>query len=171
MKYLIVLLLILTNAAKADTMELVAGSITEHFIAPYGTEWFTRKLGDRGKLIYNPLYALRYTKEYKDYYKTVSIFYGNNSIGYPMMGGTFSYGWKALKDHLYYGGVIGAYYQEIGLDNPTSFMDKIINTGMVPVLGVEINGKINIGFESFLKVNNLITPILSSTSISFGINI
>lgn len=180
MKKLILILIVvfLCSFSKADTTsyEVVGGSITEHLVlGPNDPQAaFQTKIGDGGKLIYNPLYGIRTVTENDSRYYSFAGFAGDNSIGEPMYGGMASAGIKVLDQHLYLGGVFGTYgqsdssYLQSG-DIPFKW-GMIGDTDIVPIVGIEANVKINLSDSTYLKLNNLVTPILTNTSLSFGIH-
>lgn len=156
------------------SMELMGGSITEHFIAPRGTTYFINKIGDNGKLIYNSLLGVRFVSEDGDWvdhaktYYTVALFTGDNSVGQTMTGGYGSYGYKVFHNLVYIGGALGAYTQPVSETNPTTLYDKVLNSGITPIMGIELDIKVPVTEQTYLKLHNLITPILSNSSIGLG---
>lgn len=168
---MLLVLLLLTFSSQAQTsLEIVGGSITYHLINPGDATQFSNKMSADGKLIHNPLIGIQEVHELKDEYWSLGVFVGENSIGQDIAGFKYSTGEK--MGHWYIGFVIGAYEQ-----SSSGFYDKgivpfqvakIDDTGIVPVVGVELNYKIVLTRDSYLKLNNIVSPAITNSSISLG---
>lgn len=183
MKFFVFALLFVTaSVAHADSIEVVGGSITAHLL-PFSTyspkvdpyKSLAGQLGQNTGVIANPLFGLRYVGEDERTYWTAAGFFMENSVGQPSAGFLTSLGRKFFNGHLYAGGVLGAYeqcdscYIESGLW-PYKFT-TIGDTDIVPVIGIEINFRVNISEKYYLKLNNIVTPLLTNTTIGFGIEL
>ena len=166
MKSIIFIILLICPAVFADNTELIVGGLTYHmFLDPDITENFSNKVGFQGALIANPIVGLGYTyvDEETKLYDSYRGFIGQNSIGQPMIGGMYFYG-KQLKG-IDLGMGIGAYIQD-----DSQFKKRGIDVGsnIIPIYGFEINPKIMLDNKKFIKFNNLISPLLIISTLSFG---
>ena len=164
-------MLLLSLQSSADSMEIIGGSLTYHIIGD-NFENFSNKLSSNGRLIDNPLYGIQYTIENGAYYESLALFSGDNSVGTQILGVKAAKGIKI--GNIYFGLAFGAYEQ----DN-TEFSNrgivpfqvgKIGTTGIVPIFGGEVNYKIELGKDIFVKINNVISPILINTTLSLGMS-
>lgn len=162
-------LLLLTINSVAD-VEVVGGSLTYHLIDYSNAVQYSNKLSNDGRLIDNPILGIQYVKESRLTYESIGVFTGENSIGKDILGLKLSTGEK--MSNLYLGVVIGAYEQ-----STKSFRDKNIvpfqvgqvgDVGIVPLVGVELNYKIKVANKIYVKINNVVTPILTNSTISLG---
>src|ERR1019366_4965849 len=95
---------------------------------------------------------------------------GSNSVGKQMAGFLYTEGIEisGLQVGITYGGYEqeSKYYDNLGLN---SF--RVVNISgidLVPVLGLQVNYKIKLSDDYYLKLNNLIDPVLFNTTLSFG---
>lgn len=166
MKSIFFIILLISPAIFADSKEFIIGGLTYHmFLEPDVTEKFTNKVGFSGALIANPMLGLGYTyvDDSTKLYDSYRGFIGENSIGQPLIGGMYFYG-KELKG-IDLGMGIGAY-----IEDDSKFKQRGIETGsnIIPIYGFEINPKIILNNKKFIKFNNLISPLLIISTISFG---
>lgn len=157
---------------RADSIEVLGGSITEHLENANGAASYNaHKLSGDGRLIANPMMGLRLMKENDRRYDAYTVFGGQNSPGFAMGGTTVSTGWKFSG---FYAGLVGGFY----LQSDSKFLAtgeipfkwfKVNGTDFVPVFGCEINYKVDLTDKVYVKVNNLITPILTNSSVSVGL--
>jgi hypothetical protein len=154
-----------------SSIEVVGGSLTYHpFDTDHTASYYTDKVSNNGKLIDNPLLGIQYSTEDKDYYKSAALFVGDNSIGQNIAGFKVSEGFKTCN--FYVGAVLGAYEQDdstFSKDGITPFqIAKTGTTGIVPVVGGEVNYKVIVNREMYLKLNNIISPAITNTTLSLG---
>lgn len=154
--------------SQARTLEVIGGGLTYHLWG-YSYPDYVGKLIDDGSLIANPLVGVGYTNEDASSYASYKVFFGDNSLGYPIGGFTTGHGVRLGRWHL--GLVIGGYLQDD---------DEYFNRGIVPfslttgraafvlIGGVEANYDIPLNDKCFLRINNLITPALTNHTLSFG---
>lgn len=174
MLLVIILTLILSSFSRADSaIELIGGSITYHVIDDGASSKYVTKLNGDGRLIFNPLLGAKYLSQETYTYWSASAFTGKNSIGSYMNGAMMSYGLHTTN--LYVGGVIGGYEQDDdafrsqGIDPYR--LAEINNQGLVPIVGVEINYKVDLNNLFYLKLNNILSPVITNTSLSIGSNL
>lgn len=179
MKYLTILLLLCSTSFAQEVTkerEILGGSITEHYF-PAGRQHFITKLGDDGKLIYNPMLGVRTVEHDSDYsYTSKSYFVGNNSIAKPMAGFVYSSGFKV--DNWQVGALVGAYAQDarpfydrnIQLFYLVIPIQPVVDSGLAitPLIGVELNYKIKLSEHTHFIWMNVITPVLYNTNIGIG---
>lgn len=173
---ILVLILALNAFAEQSSFEIIGGGITYHIMDQGGAQYYTQKISNDGRLIFNPTLGFGIvhkieTPEYvTDQYASLKVFTGANSVGKPMNGVIMGYGWK--YGPLYFGPVLGGYFQD-----DKEFEDQgvipfrlfeVNHVGFVPILGAELDMKFNINKDCYLKLNNLISPIVTNTSLSFG---
>lgn len=171
--YIILSILFSSLLVRAEdrNLELMMGSITYHLIN-FGDvpKNFTNKLSSDGRLISNFLIGVQLIREDQVYYDSIGVFTGQNSIGDTIGGVKWSSGIHYNK--LYIGGVLGAYVQDnrkFEHDGIRPFyIDEVNGTGVVPVVGVEVNYKINLSNKTYIKFNNIISPLLTNSSLSLG---
>ena len=164
MKYIIFILL-LSTYSWANSIEFLTGGITYHlFNDPSVSQNYVTKLSGDGALIYNPLYGIRYTVDDKMFYNSYSFFGGENSIGQNMGGGLYSFG--VLDSNVQLGFALGAYLQNGELFNQQ--VDTFTNGNIIPLYGFEFNYKVDLGNKCFIKLNNLLTPLLYNATIGIG---
>ncbi len=168
---LCVLLLSSTLALAEDTDELILGSLTYHLIGG-GSEEFSNKLSQDGRLIDNFLIGYQFTETHLNLYDSLAIFGGDNSVGKPIGGFKFSTG---VTDKTWYlGPVIGGYvqnniyFERVGLQ-PLDF-GPANGVALVPIIGVELNYRINLNKKYFIKFNNILTPALTNLTLSAGVS-
>lgn len=172
MKYLV--LLLLSAAAHAESsFEVIGGSLTYHVIDTSGrTNLYSNKVSTDGRLIANPILGFQYTDQGIYEYQCIALFTGQDSVGGPIFGAKYSSGFRF--GNWYVGYVLGAYEQnDKGYDNlgivPFQ-VAKTGNTGVVPVLGVEADYKIVLSRDTYVKLNNIISPVITNTTISLGVS-
>lgn len=162
------LVLLLPVVLKADSFELMAGSLTYHTLVDHSvTDYFPHKISNDGNLIYNQLYGIGYINNQDLVYQSFRVFAGNNSIEEPMVGGAYSFGFSLKNwDN---GLVIGGYFQD-----GASFSKKInylwALSDFIPLVGFEFNYKIMLSDKIFIKINNYLSPIITNHSLSIGQN-
>lgn len=162
------------TASKSDysvSLEGLAGGITYHLVdTDAASAHYIYKLNANGRLIYNSLWGYGVLVEDNKNYFAIKTFLGDNSVGLPMMGSMLSYGWK--WHGLYYGPVLGVYfenddaYRAMGVQPFRIAEDG--SMGIVPIIGIELNYRIDLTDRVYLKLNNVITPYLTNTSLSLG---
>jgi|ERR1035437_440174 hypothetical protein len=174
MKYLLFLLLFpIFCFADIQSNELVLGSLTYHLIdGPPISNKFQNQVSPDGRLIDNFLIGFSHIDENNEHeYFSYTLFTGENSLAKPIGGFKLSTG--KTDGGLYIGIVTGAYFQ-----NNRDFTDQDINgvltsvdwhsTGLVPIVGMEINYVLfHIG-DIYLKLNNILTPVLTNHTFSIG---
>lgn len=173
---MIALLLLLSSMAHAtDSLEVIGGSLTYHLeSSDNGPMPYDHTLTPDHELIDNPLFGLGYIHEAPNhYYWSAKLFGGENSVGKAMTGIDGSYGYRL--GNWYFGGVAGGYIQNnkefynAGVISPS--IAEWGDTGLVPIIGGEANYRINLSDRTYLKWNNLLTPMLYNMSLSFGVDL
>lgn len=172
MKYLLLLFFPIFCFADIQSNELVLGSLTYHLLdGPPASYKYQNPVSPDGRLIDNFLIGYSHIEENKDReYFSYTIFTGENSLAKPIGGFKISSG--KTDGRLYIGIAVGAYFQ-----NNRDFTDQGLgdvlpvdwhSTGMVPILGLEINYILfHIG-DTYIKLNNVITPVLTNNTFSIG---
>jgi hypothetical protein len=155
--------------AMAD-VEVIGGSLTYHLLDLGTSDYYSNKLTKNGRLLNNPMFGLAYTEHASVFFVTQTVFGGSNSVGKQMAGFLYTEGIEisGLQVGITYGGYEqeSKYYDNLGLN---SF--RVVNISgidLVPVLGLQVNYKIKLSDDYYLKLNNLIDPVLFNTTLSFG---
>ncbi len=177
------LLALLISSASADaipeapppvphmwSVEILGGGLTYHFVANSPSR-FSNKISSDGRLISNLTYGLgvAYTDFVNSFYIAVHLFQGNNSVNQPINGGTLSI--DAITKYCDVGFVVGAYVQNDYDFISAGIAPFSITSGanaIVPIIGLEINPKFAFGDRYYVKLNNIITPIITNHSLSLG---
>ena len=169
---LLAIILLSLSCNATESYELVGGGLTYHIMVPIRSRNFSNKVSEDGRLIDNPIIGIQRVVESRDYYTSLGAFTGANSVGDTILGMKYSTG--ARIEHWYLGIVLGAYEQ------PThTFYDrnivpfqlaKIGDVGIVPVVGWEVNYRINLSRSYYLKLNNIVSPMITNTTISVGVS-
>lgn len=172
MKYIFLLIFFSINCF-ANTFEVIGGGLTYHITADNSvSKQFSNQISTDGKLIDNPIVGISYTDENKDEFMSYILFTGQNSFNEGMTGILFENGY--VYNRWQYG--IGAgVYAENSIDwneyhAIPFYLCKIGNAGIVPVFGGVLNYKIPLNKTTYFKINNIISPILTNSSLSFGWN-
>lgn len=175
MKVLLSSLLVLvfsTIACASDTIELVGPGLTMHVIDGGVSDKYVNKISSNGRLILTPQIGIRKTNVDKwGTYNSLALFAARNSIGSPIYGGFGATGAEFFK--FFDAGLVYGFY----IQNDEDFRARGIepfsmwgNTNAaVPLFGIELNVKIRIEDNVFIGFNNIITPILTNTSLSLGL--
>jgi hypothetical protein len=132
---------------------------------------FAHKVSNDGTLIANPLGAYRLIKnEDGGWYESRGLFGGENSIGEAMVGGMASQGFEF--SHMRLGIAAGGYFQDNQKFRDRNVEPFSINLGsrygLTPLLGVEFQINMPISGSTYLTIYNLVTPILTNTTIGLG---
>lgn len=172
---IIIFLQIIVSSCRADEVEVIAGSITEHFYTQGYHPEHKFNLGDHDRLIFNSVYGLRYNFTSPEWsskrYLSLAGFYGENSVGLPMAGAMTSLGYNLFNRHLSLGIVLGAYWQNnkdylATGGYPFQWLEADNGDALVPILGAEVGFSTGVGHDMALKLNTLITPLLTNTTLS-----
>lgn len=171
----LLLLLLLCGPVFAKTeKEIGFGSFSYHLLGDsVSFSQLENKVSSDGRLISNGMVSFKSTSVQHREYTSDAIFAGQNSVAKPMAGYMAARGAYA-SENLQLGFVYGFYIQDNreflnrNIVNPFSlFQSSKIN--IVPVVGAEINYKINITQKHFIKINNIITPAVTNHTVSFGV--
>jgi hypothetical protein len=164
-------MLLLSLQTPTDSVEIIGGSLTYHLL---GNDFDSNsnKVSNDGRLIANPLFGLQYTTENNAYYESMALFSGDNSVGTQILGVKAAKGIKI--GNLYLGLALGAYEQDDTEFNNRGIIPfeigRLGTTGIVPVFGAEVNYKIVSYKDVFVKINNIISPVLTNTTLSVGVS-
>lgn len=158
MRYLLLVLLLSTNLLAKKTNEVVAGGYVYHPIH------FSEKI-PRG--LWRPILAFKHTTYSSDTYMSYVGFMGADCIDSPITGAAFSTGFNF--EYLDVGSIVGAYKY-----NRKAWKDANVNIGTIlpflPIIGLELNFKYQITDKLGVKFNNIITPVITNSSMSLIIN-
>ena len=168
---LIFLFLLCCQAYADESIELLGGSITWHTPLNGSNDGAnTNKLSKDGSLIDNPLFGVRLTDTKGIAYDSVAVFGGENSIGKQMGGAMYSTGYVVNKWDV--GLVVGAYLQNTNDFYNSGLQPFRVGTegpnDICPIIGAEFNYKIDLSDNMYLKINNVITPVITNNSLSLG---
>lgn len=160
---------------KKDSIELMYSVYTYHLTNPENIgNKYENKVSKDGRLIDNPMFGIGFKTVVDTAYQTNNFFGGQDSVGSPIFGIMRATGYRSSWG-FHAGFVYGAYF----MNNKTWVERGIMHTNalkvsdassIVPLIGVEISQEIPLGKTIYLKLNNLITPVLTNHSVSFGIN-
>lgn len=169
-KYLLFILLF-SSIAKADSYEIMMGSLTYHIFNPRNVgKRYSNKINDTGTLISNPLIGYRQVTTEGNAYSATMLFTGNNSIAEPIIGAAYSLG--LTKNTTRIGLVGGLYLQDNGKmhDKGIGIMTPILRNswGPIPIIGIEATETFDISKNKYILINGLITPILFNATTGIG---
>lgn len=175
MKYLVVLALLLgCTAALAENreIEVIGGGLTYHLLDNSKPHLYSHQVSGDGRLISNPLYGVGYSVSYpkSQAYDFFALFGGENSIGRQVWGGMIGHGteWKYVR----LGWVLGAYIQNDNDFQGTDVVPDSMNRGanaIVPVVGLHLALRLPLGDRYELKMNNIVSPLLTNSTLSLGV--
>ncbi len=157
-----------------SSFEIFGGAITFHFVDEGSSDQFVQKISKNGRLIFNPLFGIRYVGEDQKRFLTLSGFSGNNSVGLPMSGGLFSLGQKFLNQKLYLGLAAGGYIQDDEAfrqkaARPFRLFEFDHGKGFVPIAGLESALRLNFSQKTYTKFYLLVTPIITTSLLMLGL--
>lgn len=171
---LLLVLSFLSLAHAQDSTELVLGGVTYHVIDQENESTrYSNKLSSDGKLILTP--TIGYTKQYSlpfDEYASATLFLATDSVGQPAGGALGQWGY--VFGNWQTGLVLGVYAQ-----NDWEFHHRGIapfecaeigNIGLVPVGGFAVNYRVFMGKNTYIRFNNLISPVITDHTVSIGRN-
>jgi hypothetical protein len=129
---------------------------------------------DKYRVVQNPIIGVKRTKHNGRKYVSSAFFAGVDSNRSNIVGMAASRGLTYLKEKLYVGVVGGVYSGQMNRwdnDNLRPFGVRLgtPNIYVTPILGGEINYKIQIKKGYFMKFNNVISPFVTNHGISIGI--
>lgn len=173
MNKIILLSLLLSSICFADdsaSIETIGGGLTYHLIGTGAEQNYSHKLSPDGRLISNFVFGVGVITENDIMYDSFKLFEGYNSVNQPMYGADYSAGFKL---NCWYLGLVGGGY----LQNDRTMrkagvspfhLIEIGDMGVMPIVGIEANYKISLSDSTYIKINNLVTPLLTNTSLSLG---
>jgi hypothetical protein len=135
------------------------------------SEKFDNKISGDGRLIGNPLLGVADVYDNGTIFKEEVVFIGQDSVGSLMVGGMYETG-RVVGRNLEIGGAFGGYLQD-----DSAFAARHIQpfsiatfgtTGLVPVLGAAVNYKVRFNESTYLKLNTVLSPIISNATLSLG---
>lgn len=167
---IILIILIVLKKVHANEVELTLGSVSMHTTVDPSNVRLSNRITNDGRFVFNPLYGVGYTINRETLYYSFKAFTGLNCVADHIYGGTASLGYS--WQHIRLGGIIGGYIQD-----DTAFTARNIEpfsiignrNALVPIIGAELIFMFKVTDTSFIKVNNLISPILMNTSIGYGV--
>lgn len=167
MKFIFIVLL-LSSTSYGDSIEFITGGLTYHpMMITAVSKNFVGKLTSDGKLIYNQLYGVGYTKYHDFTYNSYKFFTGHNSIGENIGGVSYSLGFTDRR--LDIGLMVGIYRQDGELFNrKVSYL--WMDGNYVPLVGFEFNYKVMLTDTKFIKLNNYLSPVITNHTVSIGEN-
>ena len=185
LSFLIILSIFIIPLSWADskfkTLELSSSFLTHHF-SQLNADRFENPVSEDGRTINNPLYGFTYSySDNTDFYNSFTLFSGEDSIGSPMQGFSFTGGFGDITSStVQFGWVWGMYfYDESAWEE--RFADREAQTpswlyayyveqwrGVNMIFGLELNFKFDITDHTFIKIRNTVTPMISNHSLSIG---
>lgn len=156
-------ILLVGSAALADTHEIVMTSVSYH---PMISDVIAAKLDgklSRG-LNFTPIIGFAQTETDFIMYTSYKAFFGRNCVSQPMVGAMVSSG--ADLGGFQLGLVGGAYYQD-----SSEFTKRGVSIpvgDIMPILGIEMNYRVYIDDQAFLKITNTLSPVLTNHALSIG---
>ncbi len=163
--------MMVSYANAKDTLELVGPGITWHVIDGGASSQYNHKLSSDGRLIYTPQIGIKKTRIEAMQYNSFAIFTAQNSIGSPIVGAMGATGIE-LFNMFQVGFVLGGYVQNnndfkaMGI-TPFSIMDG--PNALVPIMGIDLNFKYKISDLLFVGFNNILTPVITNSNLSIGL--
>ena len=171
--YLILAFLLSFSAFADDTVEAMYGAYIMHFkdINNISRRYENRSSRD-SRLVNNRIIGLGFGNVTDKSYVSNYVFHGEDSIGAPITGFSSAFGYR-FKTLTRVGLAFGGYFMENerwekkGINHPADL--KVSDRfGFVPLIGIDISQEIPLSKDSYLKINNLITPAVSTHSLSLG---
>lgn len=162
-------LIILTGlTAKADlNFEMIGGGLTNHLWNDGETSrLMSNKLFNDGRWVYTPLFGLGLELVKDETFTSIKSFEGLNSVGSQIWGLTVSRGHQFKYVEL--GGILGAYVQNDNDFYNRGLVPFSIGNGLVPIVGAEINFKVDLNKDYYIKLNNVITPVITNHTLTLG---
>lgn len=146
--------------------------LTHHF-SSVGSDKFDNKVSNDGKTIKNPLIGLEFSKNYKKSSDKWVLFGGEDSIGSPMFGVYKGYGFQKISNKGFHGNfLLGMYffdqrqwdkrYADSDIRTPSLITGYLGIENVNIIIGIELNYHIPLGKKSFIKINNIITPLVTN---------
>ena len=172
MRKIILIGLFLSTMGHADSLEIIGGGVTYHIIDNGTSNLYANHISNDGRLIFTGLMGIGYNHYFGDNYASFRTFVGENSVANPIVGYMGSYGW-AINKGLDIGIVVGGYFQDDIAYQQKGIVPFSLGGGhsaLVPVVGAEINFKVMLSSDKFIKFNNIISPVITNHTISFGVN-
>jgi hypothetical protein len=173
MKLMLLLLLLGSQAGASDNIELLAGGITYHVMDKGAAKYNENKLSDDGRAIANPISGIGFSTYTKTTFTNYQFFNGENSIGHSIRGALYETGARERGGEA--GIVLGGYTQSnraFTSRNLESFrLTNIQDTDIVPIFGVALNYRIMLGKRTFMRINNIIGPVITNHSLSLGVSL
>ena len=166
-KYLFLLIFLLSVTANATVLsyEVTGGGLIYHpTVDSEAAKLFPDTLSSDGRLMYRSLLGVGGHAYYENRYESLHVFFGKNSINEPMAGGLYGNGWHWRN--LNAGFICGAYMQDDDNFKRYGLHPFSVGAGIVPVVGLEVSPRVRIGEDLWLKLNNILTPVITSHSLS-----
>lgn len=171
MRILIVLLL-LTTAAFADSVEFESTLFTAHFYK-LGADKFENKASDGGRVITNRIVGVSVYERDADDYQMFSGFIGQDSIGSPIQGGLFGGG--MYFDRFRVGMFCGVYIfnnrnwsKVYGNAVRPFYLYKNNSWGITPLAGINLDYVFSLDNGIQFGIINRVTPTLTNHAMSIG---
>lgn len=167
------LVLLFPLVAKAN-MELVTGGVTYHLVNGQVTgKQFSNKISEDGDLIATPALGVTFMDEesFPGEYTSLTAFAASNSVGEPAAGVMFETG-EVFAKRLQIGLAFGGYLQDDREFRRRGIAPFVIaevnNIGLAPVGGLAVNYKVDLFGDYYLRFNNILTPVITNHTVSFG---
>jgi len=156
-----------------DTIEIFGGpSLTFHVIDPniVVDSNFSNKVSSDGRLIANPLFGITYGHNDGRLFSSITGFLGEDSLGDLMEGAIYERGYQFKWLQL---GLAGGGYIQNDVpyhnDNIAPFrLLEVDGLGLVPVVGAAVNLHFHINDRTYVFVNNVLTPVITNTTVGLG---
>lgn len=167
----LIIALVVSKSRADDTLELIGPGATWHVIDGGASYLYDNKISSDGRLLYTPEIGIRKTHiDAETLYNSFTLFRANNSIGSPVYGGLGGTGVQFF--HMFQAGFIfGGYIQN---DEDYRYMGIVPfsvtggSNAFVPLVGLEMNFKVDLSKKFFLGINNIITPVITNSNLSLG---
>jgi hypothetical protein len=160
-----VFIFLLLFSLPLDAYEIIGGGLVTHPFSEYDLFPDNSPSG----FMYRSLYGVGFTTyETPRNYNTISVFGGKNSIQEPIYGALYGVG-NMYGPNFGAGFVYGGYFQDENQFKKYNLTYFTLVPGFAPILGIELIPRLKLGKNIWLKMNNILTPLMTSHSLSLEI--
>lgn len=168
----------MTMSIHADETVFLSNQLTHHWSST-GAKNFANKSSRDGRTIKNELYAISILTKSEDSFRKNIFFGGEDSIGSPMFGYARVFGWHEYNDTgLNIGGIFGGYifdqnewdrvYKDEIHKTPSFVTAATGMRNVNVVIGINIDLSLKLTDQVKLKLDNTITPMITTHAIGIS---
>jgi hypothetical protein len=164
--------ILLSCVSLADSVELVTGSVTYHVLGGHD-EYANQIIGN--STLWTPLIGIGYNRFFDDSCGASLVSYkfyvGRNSVAEPIYGFLWGPGYRG--NYFDISMVMGGYFQDNGPFGDRGIAPYSLTDGhnaFVMLAGFEVDLKLPVYKDYFIKLDSLFTPTIITEGVSFGVN-